>query len=280
MFLSKTYLSLAALTFSSVTFSQFNFESPAESSIESGVGVVRGWACNAEKIQVIFDDKETLDLPYGGDRPDTNSICNNDGKNGFGSVIFWPTHGEGQHTADLLIDDEIVTSVTFMVSGASSDFIKGISGNVTAKDFPSEGSSKNLIWSQANQNFVFAQDPPKPSATPEAKTYTRRLVSRRHELDGRLSQVTSYNYLETGVNAGRQLPSNAYKIINYDLSQETVEAVQTGTVRYDKWGRLEEGGLLYDDVEPYEDTSHTSKFSYASAPKGLLISQDNTSMAI
>lgn len=135
--LSKVYLSLATLIFSPVAFSQFNFESPAELSIESGVGVVRGWVCNANKVQVRFDDKETLELPYGGDRPDTKTICNNNGKNGFGSVIFWPTHGEGQHTADLLIDDEIVTSVTFMVSGASSDFIKGISGNVTAKDFPS-----------------------------------------------------------------------------------------------------------------------------------------------
>lgn len=46
-------------------------ESPAQHSIQSGVGLIRGWACDADKVEVSIDGGERIRIAYGTSRADT-----------------------------------------------------------------------------------------------------------------------------------------------------------------------------------------------------------------
>lgn len=49
-------------------------ETPAAGSIQSGLSMIRGWACNAEQVQIQFDGGEKIPLAYGSRRADTEEV--------------------------------------------------------------------------------------------------------------------------------------------------------------------------------------------------------------
>ena len=46
-------------------------ESPSEGSIQSGVGLIRGWACDADDVAISIDDGAPIHIGYGTSREDT-----------------------------------------------------------------------------------------------------------------------------------------------------------------------------------------------------------------
>ncbi|MFT4520156.1 MAG: hypothetical protein ACI9JM_002556 [Halioglobus sp.] len=66
-------------------------EVPYEGARQSGVGLVRGWVCNADLVEVQFDDgklqeEELQEVAYGSSRSDTRPICG-DSDNGFSMAL-------------------------------------------------------------------------------------------------------------------------------------------------------------------------------------------------
>lgn len=128
-------------------------ETPAEGSVQSGVGVVRGWACDAARVEVQFDDRPRMTVAYGTSRADTNFICGDD-DNGYGMVFAWGLLGHGLHTMKTFIDDVEISNVSFVVTGLDEPFVKGLSGMYELADFPQPGQSVTVRWSEADQNFI------------------------------------------------------------------------------------------------------------------------------
>ncbi len=78
-------------------------ENPAPDSAQSGVGVISGWACEANRIEIQFNDRPPQAAAYGTSRPDTQGVCG-DSNNGFGLLFNWNRLDDGLHTVRALLD--------------------------------------------------------------------------------------------------------------------------------------------------------------------------------
>ncbi len=130
-----------------------NPETPAEGSTQSGVGIVRGWACDAWKVEVQFNDGPKQRVAYGAERPDTAEVCG-DTNNGYGFILSWGLLGNGSQSMKTFINNEEVSDVTFEVNGLDDPFLTDVSGEYELQDFPAPGQSVNVRWSEADQNFI------------------------------------------------------------------------------------------------------------------------------
>ncbi|MBB6523034.1 hypothetical protein [Pseudoteredinibacter isoporae] len=171
------------LIFPAWTMAQSFLESPGKGSIESGVGLVRGWSCeDAQSAQLIIDGEHVIELVPGGERADTANVCQNDGNNGFGSVVFWGTYGLGEHEAELIVDGKSIENRKFTIAGASKSFVKGLKKTFYLDDFPRSSKKAYIEWSEANQNFVIKNIIDKNQYVVDSKLATRKGYARIIEL--------------------------------------------------------------------------------------------------
>ena len=132
-------------------------ENPGPNSKRSGIGVLSGWVCDAENVEVELDGNRVMKAAYGTSRTDTSSVCG-DSNNGFGLLFNWNLldRSQKQHTARLLVDGEELDQTTFTVTNFGEEFLKDVSGEATVKDFPKRNDMFRLVWQQALQNFMLA----------------------------------------------------------------------------------------------------------------------------
>ena len=136
-----------------------NFENPAPDSYQSGIGILSGWACEAEKVTFrIGEDEEYLFYQgsYGTERLDTLAVCG-DTDNGFGLLFNWNLLGDGEHEVVAFVDDVELGSSTVTVTTLGEEFLRGVGGIYELEDFPTEGESIALEWQQALQNFTIVE---------------------------------------------------------------------------------------------------------------------------
>ena len=127
-------------------------ENPSLGSAQSGVGVISGWACEAEEILI-----ELNGVPYRAGypttRPDTQGVCG-DSDNGFSLLWNWNNLGAGTHTVRALADGVEFANTTVRVTTFGEPFRRGLSGTFPIPDFPRSGENKRLRWEESLQNFV------------------------------------------------------------------------------------------------------------------------------
>lgn len=153
-------LGLGLLTTSGLTMAQTTavLESPSASAfVRSGVGLIRGWACTAKKIEISIDDGERLVAGYGTLRTDTAQICGGKVDTGFGLTFNWNGIGDGIHNVRAFADGNEFANVNFTVTTLGKDFITGLVGNYVIPNFPLQGKATPLLWSTANQNFLVGE---------------------------------------------------------------------------------------------------------------------------
>ena len=138
-------------------WAQAVFENPPPGSFQSGVGVISGWVCDAERIDIVFNPgtatEETWRAGYRTTREDTEGVCN-DSDNGFGLLFNWNRLGAGVHTVQAKADGVEFGSATFTVTTFDTDFLEDANGEFVVEDFPTEGNEITLGWQQSLQNFV------------------------------------------------------------------------------------------------------------------------------
>lgn len=130
-------------------------ESPSDGSRQSGVGVVRGWVCNAALVEMQIDNQARKRILWGGSRSDTSASCG-DVNNGFGTVVNYNLIGDGSHTLKLYVDNQLFKTVQFTVTTLGENFLQGGSATRQINDFPSPGDRIIIQWSQEHQNFVIS----------------------------------------------------------------------------------------------------------------------------
>ena len=134
-------------------WAQATLENPQPGSFQSGVGVISGWACNAQTIEISFNGGPRLQAGAGTLRADTQGVCG-DTDNGFGLLYNWNLLGDGPHTVTAYADGVEFASVTVTVTTLGTEFLRGASGAFTVSDFPATGATRTLRWQEAQQNFV------------------------------------------------------------------------------------------------------------------------------
>jgi len=131
-----------------------SFENPAPGSVQSGIGLISGWVCNANRIDIDIDGLATFQAAYGTGRDDTQSTCG-DTNNGFGLLFNWNLLSPGSHHVRVLADNVEIASSTFTVATLGlGQFPQGLSGAFTLQNFPQSGRTTRVQWQEANQNFV------------------------------------------------------------------------------------------------------------------------------
>ena len=142
-------------------------ENPGDGSFQSGIGLISGWVCEAESVEIEIetagDEVLLLEAAYGtarldtAARPDGTRLCG-DTDNGFGVLFNWNLLGAGEHTVVALVDGvelgRATVTVTTLGTGAEAEFLRSAEGACVVEDFPSPGETVRLAWQEPNQNFV------------------------------------------------------------------------------------------------------------------------------
>ncbi len=129
-------------------------ENPGAVSFQSGVGVLSGWVCTADLVEIALNGT-MQEAAYGTERVDTADICG-DTDNGFGLLFNWNLLGAGEHTVVATVDGIELDRATVTVTTLGEEFVRGAEGSCTVPDFPLAGETAALVWQQSKQNFVLA----------------------------------------------------------------------------------------------------------------------------
>ena len=138
----------------SSTGSEGYLENPGPDSFQSGIGVISGWVCDAETVEIVVEDTEHHIAAYGTERADTEAVCG-DTDNGFGLLFNWNRLGDGTYTVVVLVDAVELGRATVTVTTLGQEFAKDLpAAACTVEDWPSPGETVTLEWQQHQQNFV------------------------------------------------------------------------------------------------------------------------------
>ena len=130
-------------------------ENPGDGSYQSGIGIISGWICDADEVDIEFDGDRRNRVPaaYGTSREDTLDACG-DTDNGFGLLFNWNLLGDGDHTVAVYVDGEPWLNAEFTVTTFGEEFARSLFGMCVVADFPSLGEEVTLRWQESSQNFV------------------------------------------------------------------------------------------------------------------------------
>ena len=137
-------------------------ENPGANSFQSGIGVISGWVCEAEEVEIEIETESgaimRLGAAYGTERLDTAGGCG-DTDNGFGLLFNWNLLGDGEHEVVAFVDGIELARATVTVTTLGHEFLRDVTGTCEAEDFPTLGETVTLVWQQTSQNFVLAGGP-------------------------------------------------------------------------------------------------------------------------
>ena len=145
-----------------------HLEIPEPNSVQSGIGVIAGWICEAKTVEVEVEiDGHTYRLPaaYGTDRADTRQECGDMG-NGFGLLFNWNLLGDGVHRVAILVDREPWRRLRVQVKTLGEEFVEGAEGRCEVANFPRPGEGVTLVWQESQQNFVITDGSEPPTGDP------------------------------------------------------------------------------------------------------------------
>ena len=131
-------------------------ENPVAGSFQSGIGLVSGWVCGAEQVEIEIDGTATFEAASGASREDKAELCD-DSNTGFGLRLNWNEFGDGEHTVRALADGKEFGRATFTVTTLGETFLTGASGVYDLPDFPEPNTTVTVEWQEASQNFVIIE---------------------------------------------------------------------------------------------------------------------------
>ena len=153
-----------------VTFVRGVLEIPKAGSFQSGIGLLSGWVCEADGVELVIDGANGTQRPeaaYGTDQADKAEteegaeICGAR-DNGFGLLFNWnlllinaaPLRDSGVFTVRALADGVEFGWVTFTVTTLGEKFLEDVTGETVVEGCPTPGETVCLKWQENSQNFV------------------------------------------------------------------------------------------------------------------------------
>ena len=133
-------------------------ENPRAGSHQSGVGVISGWVCEADTVEIKINGVP-YPVPYGTARLDTEDACG-DVDNGFGLLFNWNLLDDGAHAVVAVVDGEELDRATITVTTVDGEFPEGLEGEYILEGFPDPDTSVVIRWEESLQNFVIIERTP------------------------------------------------------------------------------------------------------------------------
>ena len=128
-------------------------ENPQQNDYASGIYLVSGWVCDAERVEILLDGSQYVAAAYGSERMDTVSVCG-DSDNGFGVLVNMANIGAGEHQVALIADGDVIATHDFQVAELSTgEFAQDLAGCAVSEGFPREGVETSLQWTTSMQGF-------------------------------------------------------------------------------------------------------------------------------
>ena len=128
-------------------------ENPGPNSFQSGIGLISGWVCEANRVEIAIGVGGRQAAAYGTERTDTLAACG-DTDNGFGLLFNWNLLGDGEHAVVAFVDGQELDRATVRVTTLGPEFLRGAEGECVVQDFPRLGETVRLEWQQNSQNFI------------------------------------------------------------------------------------------------------------------------------
>ena len=141
-------------------------ENPGAAAFQSGIGVLSGWVCEADEVEIQIGDLPVQEAAYGTERLDTAEVCE-DTDNGFGLLFNWNLLSDGEHRVVAVVDGVELDRATVQVTTLGQEFLRAATGTCEVEDFPLAGEAVTLVWQQTSQNFVLARGSPPAGTTPD-----------------------------------------------------------------------------------------------------------------
>ena len=128
-------------------------ENPQPNDYASGIYLVSGWACDAQRVEILLDGSQYVEAAYGSERMDTVSVCG-DSDNGFGVLVNMANIGAGEHQVALIADGDVIATHDFQVAALSTgEFAQNLEGCAVSEGFPNQGAETSLQWTTSLQGF-------------------------------------------------------------------------------------------------------------------------------
>ena len=135
-----------------------NLENPQPDDYASGIYLISGWVCDAERVEILLDGAQYLEVAYGSERMDTVSQCG-DSDNGFGVLVNMANLGAGEHEASLIADGQVIDTHAFTATALSTgEFADDLSGCAVIEDFPADKKETRLEWTTSMQGFQMSEE--------------------------------------------------------------------------------------------------------------------------
>ena len=130
-------------------------ETPGNGDSLSGIGVVRGWKCEANgPLTVRFDGGSPIPLAYGNERADVQSTGACPGSAvGFVSVWNYGVLTTGEHTAVVYDNGVEFARSTFSVVQAGAEYLTDAAGECLIQDFPEVDTNALFSWNTGTQHL-------------------------------------------------------------------------------------------------------------------------------
>ena len=133
-------------------------ENPRAGAHQSGVGVISGWVCHADIVEIEINGVP-YPVPYGTARLDTEDACG-DVDNGFGLLFNWNLLGDGEHAVTAVVDGVELDRASVTVTTLGEEFPEGLEGEYILEGFPDPDTAVVLRWEESLQNFVIIERNP------------------------------------------------------------------------------------------------------------------------
>ena len=133
-------------------------ENPRAGAHQSGVGVISGWVCEADTVEIKINGVP-YPVPYGTARLDTEGDCG-DVDNGFGLLFNWNLLDDGAHAVAAVVDGVELDQATITVTTLGEEFPEGLEGEYVLEGFPDPDTSVVIRWEESLQNFVIIERTP------------------------------------------------------------------------------------------------------------------------
>jgi len=127
---------------------------PAAGATVSGVGVISGYHCTSQNIDVYVDGNHLGKAGGGTTLLGTQAVCGRI-NTGYSLLYNFNNLAPGEHTVTVYADGALFDAHVFTsFQSGGIPWRSGVSRTVTLPDFPQAGQSATLEWVQSYQNFL------------------------------------------------------------------------------------------------------------------------------
>jgi hypothetical protein len=171
---TRYFAALAVALVPAFASAQGVLEIPGPGTYQSGVSLISGWHCTAQRVEFSIDGGPRIVAGTRTSRSDTLSTCGRS-DTGFSATFAWSllpgsiTGGPTPHRIVAFADGVPFAQAAFSASRFTEEYLVGKTGHYELRNFPDPGHKTGIQWDEEKQNFTIVITPSILMPVSEAK---------------------------------------------------------------------------------------------------------------